>query len=220
MKTLNKSLLIYLLTILAILSHQKVLAENEASSSLTITEDRTEEERIIFLLEVAQAYANEEDYPAAIDAYERILKIDPMQPQARYIVAHTYISSKQYRKAEAILLELTEENPEDFKLWNNLAWLYATAEDLSIRDGKKAVECAQEAMTLAPYDYHVWSTLSEAYYVSGDYEKAYQAIIHMAAIAARYAKDMTEESVADLNQQILKCKRAIDTAKVMDGEAK
>ncbi|MEA2069292.1 MAG: hypothetical protein U9P12_08835 [Verrucomicrobiota bacterium] len=73
-------------------------------------------------------------------------------------------------------------------------------------------------MTLAPTDYHVWSTLSEAYYVSGDYEKAYRAIKQMAGLAALYGKNITEEAVVEYNEQIRKCKRAIDTAEAMKGE--
>jgi tetratricopeptide (TPR) repeat protein len=184
--------------------------------NLQITEDRTEAERIQFLLDVAQAYVSEQDFPSAIDAYERVIEIDPAHVQARYIVGHIYINAKQYQKAEAMLLALTEENPEDFKLWNNLAWLYATAEDPSLRNGKKALKYAHEAMTLAPNDYHVWSTLSEAYYVSGEYEKSYRAITHMASLASRYATDITEQSVNEYNEQIRKCKRAMDTAKSME----
>lgn len=187
-------------------------------SSLELSGERTTGERIAFLLDVAQAHVTEKDYDAAIGAYERILGIDPSNMQARYVIAHIYINAKQYKKAEDMLQALIKEAPEDFKLWNNLAWLYATADDMAFRNGTKAVVCAHEAMTLAPDDYHVWSTLSEAYYVSGDYEKAYRAITHMAALAARYAKDITKESVEEYNEQIRKCKRAVDTAKMLKGE--
>lgn len=199
-------------------------AQNEAatnstqSSSLQISKERTQEERIQFLLDVAQSYVNEEEFESAIEAYERVLAIDPKHIQARFVVGHFYITAKKYKKAETTFLALIEEFPEDFKLWNNLAWLYATAEDPSIRDGKKAIKFAHEAMTLAPTDYHVWSTMSEAYYVSGDYEKAHRAILHMASLAVRYGTDVTEESVKEYNQQIMKCKRAMDTANAMKEE--
>ena len=185
------------------------------SSSLKIVDERSEEDRIQFLLDVAQSYIAEKNFDSAINAYERILSVDPTHKQTRYIIAHIYINAKQYKKAEVALRELIEESPEDFQLWNNLAWLYATAEDPSIRNGKKAVVCAHEAMTLAPNDHHVWSTLSEAYYVSGEYEKSYRAINHMAKLAALYAKDLSKEAVDDYNEQIRKCKRAMDTAESM-----
>jgi len=190
------------------------------TSSLEVSDTLTETERVDFLLDVAQAYITEKDYPAAVKVYERILEIDPTHAQTRYVVAHIYINAKQYKKAEKMLLSLLEESPDDFKLLNNLAWLYATAEDPSIRNGKKAIRYAQMAMVLAPNDHHVWSTLSEAYYVSGEYEKAYRAIEQMANLAAHYGKDLTEESIKDYNEQIRKCKRSMDTAKILKEEEK
>jgi len=188
------------------------------ASGLEISNTRTQAERIDFLLEVANAYIAEKDYVSAVGVYERILEIDPTHPQTRYMVAHIYINAKEYEKAEKMLKSLLEENPTDYKLLNNLAWLYATAENPKIRNGKKAVRYAQEAMVLAPNDYHVWSTLSEAYYVSGNYEKAYRAIEQMASLAALYGKDLTEESIQEYNEQIRKCKRSMDTAKILKSE--
>lgn len=187
------------------------------SSGLSIS-SRTDQERIQFLSDVAQAYFKEDDFESAVNAYERILEIDPKNQQARYVIGHVYISAKQYGKAEAVMTALAEEYPEDFKLLNNLAWLYATAEDPAYRDGQKAIEIAQKAMVLAPNDHHVWSTLSEAYYVSGEYEKAYRAITHMASLATRYGKGITKESVDEYNEQIRKCKRAWETQKMIDGD--
>lgn len=218
MKNIIKSLVFCALPLSAAIAQEKQPLPSPPVSSLSISSERTKEERIAFLIEVASAYIAEEDFPAAVDAYERILEIDPAHLQTRHMLSHIYINAKQYRKAEAMFLDLVEEFPENFTVWNNLAWLYATAEDPSIRDGKKAVKYAQEAMTLAPTDYHVWSTLSEAYYVSGDYEKAYRAIRQMANLAALYGKNITEEQVAEYNEQIRKCKRAIDTAEAMKGE--
>ncbi len=94
--------------------------------------------------------------------------------------------------------------------------MYATAEDLSVRDGQKAIRLSHEAMVLAPTDHHVWSTLAEAHYVSGDYEKALRAVTHMASLATRFGKNITEQSVKDYNEQIRKCKRALDTAEAMN----
>ncbi len=180
---------------------------------------RTDQERIDFLQQVASAYFDEKEYDQAISAYERILDIDPSNKEARFIIGHVYITAKQYGKAEAVLKQLIEEYPEDFQLKNNLAWLYATAEDPAFRDGEEAIKLAQEAMVLAPNDHHIWSTLSEAYYVTGQYEKAYRAIEHMAKLAMRYGgKNITKETVDGYNEQIMKCKRAWDSEKALKGE--
>lgn len=187
------------------------------SSSLTVT-GRTDEERIKFLLEVASVYTKEKDYASAINAYQRILEIDPMNKEARYISGHVYINAKQYAEAEQMMQTLIEEYPEDFQLKNNLAWMYATAEDPAFRDGQKAVELAQEAMIIAPNDHHVWSTLAEAYYATGQYEKASRAIKNMAKLASRYGQNITQEMVESYNEQIRKCERAWDAEKVLKGD--
>ncbi len=216
MNNVCKLFMCSLLPLSSVLAQENLpISTNSPTSSLKLSGDRTDNERVEFLLEVAQAYTKEENFEAAVDAYERILQIDPNHRQSLYIVAHLYISAKQYTKAEDLLLTLTVEFPEDFKLLNNLAWLYATADDPAIRDGKKAVKVAHEALTLAPNDHHVWSTLSEAYYISGDYEKAYRAIMHMASLAARSGSGITKDAVDSYNEQIRKCKRAMDTAEAM-----
>ncbi len=192
-------------------------AQPAAAGGLQI-EERTDEERIQLLLDVASVYFEDKDYQSAVDAYERVLEIDPENKEARFIVSHVYISAKQYAKAEKSLIRLVDEYPEDFQIKNNLAWLYATAEDPSVRNGEKAIRLAQEAMVEAPNDHHVWSTLAEAYYVTGQYEKAYRAIQQMAALATKYGRGITKETVAEYNEQILRCKRAWDSEKALNGE--
>lgn len=215
MNDLTKFMLFCSLPLAVAFGQEQGAPTNAPSPSLQLSKSRSQSKRIEFLLQVAQAYAKEGDLKAAIDAYERILEIEPEHPQARYLVSHTYIQVKQYQKAEKMLLALIEERPNDFSLLNNLAWVYATAEDPAIRDGQKAIKYAQQAIVVSPNDHHVWSTLSEAYYVSGDYEKAHRAIMHMASLATRYGKGITKEAVEDYNEQIKKCKRAMDTAEVM-----
>lgn len=215
MNTTSNILLLSVLTMGVAFAQEENAASNAPVASLRLSDNRTQENRIAFLLEVAQAYSKEGDFPAAISAYERILEIDPSHQQVRYLISHIYIQAKQYRKAEELLLALIKDRPQDFTLMNNLAWVYATAEDSSIRDGEKAIYYAQEALLIEPNDHHIWSTLSEAYYMSGDYEKAYRAIEQMARLATRYGKGITEESVKEYNNQIRKCKRAMDTAEAM-----
>lgn len=216
---MKKKLLSLLLLAVVPLGWAQTNAPAPSSSGGLQINTQSEEERLTFLLTVGEAYLKEGDFESAVSAYERILEIDPMHRQARYVVSHVYINAKAYKKAEKLMLELINDFPEDFQLKNNLAWLYATAEDPAYRNGKKAVEYAQEAMILAPNDHHVWSTLSEAYYIAGEYEKAHRAIIHMATLASRYGgKGVTKESVDSYNEQIRKCKRALDTFNALKGD--
>ena len=194
--------------------------ESNSNSGITFKSktEKTPKERVAFLLDVGRAYLQAEDNAAAMNAFERALEIDPKNAELRYILGHVYIAEKKYKEAELLLVGLLKETPDDFKLWNNLAWLYATAEDNAYRNGTKAVTFAREALLLAPNDYHVWSTLSEAYYVSGEYEKANRAIEHMANLAATYGKNITEKEVEEYNAQIRKCRRAVEALKTIEGE--
>ena len=215
MKTISNSLLVCVLTLSATFAQKENASSNAPVSSLQLSATRTQEKRIKFLLEVAKAYTAEGDAASAIDAYERILKIDPKHNQTRYESSHIYILVKEYQKAETLLLSLLEERPDDFSIANNLAWVYATADDLNVRDGQKALKYAQEALLLSPNDHHVWSTLSEAHYILGDYEKAYRAVEQMSRLAIRYGQNISKESVMSYNAQIKKCKRALDTEEAM-----
>lgn len=181
-------------------------------------EGRTEAERTELLLEIGDVYFSEQDYDAAMRAYQRILEYDKENKDARFKVSSTYIGSKQYEKAKELIEVLLKEFPEEYQLMNNLAWIYASADDLSFRNAKRAIELAQEAMVLAPNDYHIWSTLSESYYVSGQYEKAYRAINQMKRLVMKSGgQNVTQAMVNSYNEQIMKCKRAWESEKVLKG---
>ena len=177
-------------------------------------------ERTDFLCQLAHAYLRDGEKERAIRAYERSLAIDPKLSEARFVLSYLYIDIGKYEKSEQLIRTLLAEAPSNFRLWNNLSWLYSTSKDPAFRDGKKAVEYAQTALVFAPYDYHVWSTLAEAYYVSGEYEKAWRAVREMTWLITQYgAEDVTRESLAEYNGQVEKCRRAVKTAKsIKDSE--
>lgn len=181
-------------------------------------EDQTEEERVQFLLDLGSAYLAENDPASAITAYERILEIDPMHAETRFLSSTVYIAAKQYAKAERMLKSLMEEYPDDFQTKNNLAWLYATAEDPAFRDGEKAIELAQEAMIIAPNIHNVWSTLAEAYYCTGQYGKAYRAMNHMSSLVKTYNVNISQETAGSYFQQIRKYERSLETEKALKGD--
>jgi tetratricopeptide (TPR) repeat protein len=208
---------LYSVVMALMLLHTASAQESGLVTGLRITE-RTKEERIDFLMRLAQAYIADDDAAAALDVFDRVLKMEPEQFEVFGVIASIYISEHKYAEAEEILLNQIETDPEAFRPKNNLAWLYATATDPAFRNGRKAIRLAQEALVSEPNSHHVWSTLSEAYYVTGDYEKAYRAIRHMAALAVQQNINISKEAVEDYNAQIRKCKRAMDAQKILSGE--
>ncbi|MBN2704407.1 MAG: tetratricopeptide repeat protein [Pontiellaceae bacterium] len=198
-----------------------VQAQDEESAGLTPSPGiqmvtRVNSERVALLLEVAEVYYADGEYDSAIAALERALEIDPENMQTRYIISRDYLIARKYAEAEKILLALVDEYPEDYQVKNNLAWLYATAEDPAFRKGKEAVKLAQEALVEAPFVHNVWSTLSEAYYVTQNYERALRAAVQTLDLARSNLKELPPESEAQYTLQIEKCSRAWEAQKVLD----
>jgi len=187
-------------------------AQGQTNESLVV---QNPEERIKMLQHIGNIYFQDGDLENATSAFERILEIDPTQKDARSILGVIYVNSKNYAAAIENMKGLAEDYPEDYQALNNLAWTYATAEDPTYRDAASAIDLAQQALVLAPYDHHIWSTLSEAYFVSGQYEKANRAIQHLVKMATTKKIQLTKDAVDTYNNQIRKCSRAIETEKLL-----
>ena len=66
------------------------------------------------------------------------------------------------------------KEPDSAGTWNNLAWLLATARDRRVRDGARAVTCAEEALRSGRQP--AWlDTLAAAWAECGDFEQAVEA---------------------------------------------
>lgn len=150
----------------------------------------------------------------AVEMFHAVLKKDPANKRARFGLGTAYIQLQNYREALAVLEPMADEFPEDYFLKNNIAWLYATAKDHSIRNGAKAVRYAQEALLIAPKDQHVWSTLSEGYYISGQYDKALRAAEEALKLGMESAAGA--EGVEEYRRQVEKNRRASQAMSVLE----
>ena len=185
-----------------------------AQTNATPTE-MAPDERIEMLQQIGNIYFSDGDTENALDTFQRILAIDPDHKGARTLIGLIYFNTSRYKDAIESMTALVEDYPEDYQSLNNLAWVYATSKDSAHRDAEKAIDLAQQALVLAPYDHHIWSTLSEAYYVAGEYEKANRSILHLVTLATTKGAKMTEKMVQTYNDQIQKCKRAIEAEKLL-----
>jgi Flp pilus assembly protein TadD len=163
-----------------------------------------------------QAYGNMSRgrYQEALAQFRSVLKFDPASHRARFGLGNVMIQLQQFEEARNIFEALVVEQPEDFSLKNNLAWLYATAKDHRIRNGARALELAQDALLLAPTDFHVWSTLAEAYYILGQYSRAQRAA--QIALDLASAQKGTERNVEEYRRQTEKCRRAAEAMSIIE----
>jgi protein O-mannosyl-transferase len=73
-------------------------------------------------------------------------------------------------------LEIRPAQPADWKARNSLAWVFATYPNTSIRDGRRAVNLAQEALRLSGgKNPLIFRTLAAAYAESGRFAEAIDA---------------------------------------------
>lgn len=89
---------------------------------------------------------------------------------------HSMLASIHYQnEAYAQAIEAYEKSiglePQNPEALNNLAWLYATCEQIKYRHPTKALAYAQQSALLKPVP-HILDTLAESYYVNGFHEEA------------------------------------------------
>jgi len=134
----------------------------------------------------------------AVDTFLRLVSIAPGKIEASIMLAEAYhlkglrepeyvrksanehneigvelLGRKQYQAAERQFLRSVEVDPTFVRPYNNLAWLYATAEDQEFVKPAQAVKLAQMAVELTQGEnWHCLDTLAEAYFVSGQLELA------------------------------------------------
>lgn len=138
--------------------------------------NKTDHTTIGFLMSTGVEYADEGEYEEAERAYLRALKEAPDSPDIRFRLSTLYINMERYSEAIGLLQGLLEEYPENAMMHNNLSWCYATGK--GVKDKKKSLRHAREAILSAPNTASVWNTLAEAYYVAGDYDKALRSAEH------------------------------------------
>jgi Tfp pilus assembly protein PilF len=178
-------------------------------ASLTNVETQTTNDMAVAFMALEQGKPS-----VAQGVFAKILQKDPTNQRARFGLSTALIQSKKYREAQVILEAMIKEVPQDYRIKNNLAWIYATATDMQVRDGKRAVALAQEALMLNPTDCHVWSTLSEAYFICGRYDKALRNAEH----ALRVGHDTQAEAqlLEQYQMQVERCRKAAESMAILE----
>lgn len=166
------------------------------------------------LVNEALRYLAQGQVKTAVPLFKQILRQDKRHRRALFGLGTCFVELRKYRDAEIVFKRMLEEYPDAFEALNNLAWMYATASDPAIRDGNKAVAYAQQAVLLSPNTLEIWNTLSEAYYVSGQYEKAQRAAEE--AVRLSLASGAPKRIVENYRWQAEKCARAAQAMSLVE----
>ncbi|RPJ14863.1 MAG: tetratricopeptide repeat protein, partial [Desulfobacteraceae bacterium] len=82
-----------------------------------------------------------------------------------------YYGIKDFQKAKKAYENAVSIDPDNPRTLNNLAWLYATIEDESIRNVSGAITLAERAVRIEEKS-HIYDTLAESYHAAGKYKEA------------------------------------------------
>jgi len=131
----------------------------------------------------------------AMADFERALKIQPNDADAHTGLGNVHLRKGAVKEAIAQYSQAVVLAPEDPHSRSNLAWLLATSSDASIRDGAKAVELAQQAVSVSGGKEPLFfRTLAAAYAETGHFSDAVAVIQQGVAVARLQGKT----SLADL----------------------
>ncbi len=139
--------------------------------------------------------------------FESIIKRELMKnPQNADLYGHLgdlYYSNNDYTRTVQAYEQSLALEPNNPKVLNNLAWLYATCEEEAFRHPKKALQLAEKAALLEESP-HVLDTLAESYYVNGRLEEAISVERRALSLATKnidYYKKQLEKFTTTANKK-------------------
>src|SRR5262249_2928161 len=112
------------------------------------------------------------EWDNAIKDFDDSIRLNPTNSFAYSARGTAWRGKKNYEWAlkdynEAVRLDPTSEWP-----YSSRAWLWATCPDARYRDGKRAVESANEAINLANNNREIMDILAAAHAEAGNFEQA------------------------------------------------
>src|SRR5206468_8334079 len=108
--------------------------------------------------------------------YHKFLEIEPENVETRNILGTALIQQGQIREAIEQWQDALGIEPENGNAASNLAWVFATCPDDSIRDGRRAVELAQKALRISAGKIPmIFRVLAAAYAEDGRFSQAIES---------------------------------------------
>jgi len=127
---------------------------------------------------------------------------DPDNPDLYRMLGNIYYNAKNWAGTQDAWEKSLALKPDDALVLNNLAWHYATCEDVNFQDHYRALALAELAIRLEKSP-HIWDTLAESYYVNGMYRDAVEAgrqALEKAGRKRHYYQEQLEKFEAALGQ--------------------
>ncbi len=124
---------------------------------------------------LAKALLQKGQVTDALVHYRRLLELQPDNIEVHNIVGTVLIQQGQAREAVEEWQKVLAIQPDNGNAMSNLAWVFATSPDNSLRDGAKAVQLAEQAMRISGGRIPIiFRTLAAAYAENGRFSEAIQ----------------------------------------------
>src|SRR5678816_3557160 len=122
--------------------------------------------------------------PEAMVHHRKFLEIQPDNVEARNTLGTALIQQGHVREAIDQWQEALATQPENGNAASNLAWVFATSPEDSIRDGTRAVELAERALRISGGKIAmIYKVLAAAYAESGRFADAIETAQRGAELA-------------------------------------
>jgi tetratricopeptide (TPR) repeat protein len=119
------------------------------------------------------AYSRQNKYEPALTDFNTAIRLNPKEADCYDARAHVLEKTGEYKKAVDDFETVGKLDPSDKSgTRNNLAWLFATCPDDSIRDGAKASEYVDRALEVQSNYAPVWDTCAAVFAENGDFDDA------------------------------------------------
>ena len=124
---------------------------------------------------LAKALLQKGQVTDALVHYRRLLELQPDNIEVHNIVGTVLIQQGQAWEAVEEWQKVLAIQPDNGNAMSNLAWVFATSPDDSLRDGAKAVQLAEQAMRISGGRIPIiFRTLAAAYAENGRFSEAIQ----------------------------------------------
>ena len=133
---------------------------------------------------LAKAFLQKGQLAEAMIHYRKFLEIEPQNVEARNILGTALIQQGHVREAVEQWQDALAIEPENGNAASNLAWVFATSPEDSIRNGARAVELAERALHLSGGKIPmIFRTLGAAYAENGRFSQAIETAHRGAELA-------------------------------------
>ena len=133
----------------------------------------------------------------AIFHYQKAVAIQPVNAEFQYNLGYAFFLKGEARDAIAHYQRSLDLQPQNAIAGKNLAWILATSPEASVRNGRKAVELAEQAVRLSGGTNSIFiGTLAAAYAEAGRFPEA----VEMAQRARQLAAAQNNAALVDVLQ--------------------